>query len=172
MNIYGFHPSAKYFVDGVERVSPWRIIMRRAVSGECVEIYGDGSRKLELLSVYDFASAVTCAVGSDHNVFGMFNLAGTRPYTLEEEVLTIVEVFGSDNMVTKAPNKPSRMETMLDRSKANHILGWTPVFGWRQTCIKIKEEFQSNRFIKLWGKVDPRDISGNDRADNEGGIRR
>lgn len=158
MNVYGFHPSARYYVDGEERMSPWRILMRRAIAGSPIEVYGDGSRKLELLSVYDFASAVVCAVGADPAVSGMFNLAGVRPYSLEEEIRTIVDVFGVGNEVIPAPEKPSRMETVLDRGKAKRELGWEPQLDWRESCLKFREEFSVNRFAKLWGEVSPEDV--------------
>ena len=158
MNVYGFHPSARYFVDGEERMVPWRILMRRAISGSTIEIYGDGSRELELLSVYDFASAVVHAVEADSGIHGMFNLAGDHPYSLEEEIRTIVDVFGCCNKVVSAPEKPSRMETVLDRRKAKQVLGWEPQLNWRETCLKIREEFAVNRFVKLWGAVAPEDI--------------
>ena len=158
MNIYGFHPSARYFVDGEERMSPWRILMRRAISGSPIEIYGDGSRKLELLSVYDFASAVVCAVEADLAVYGMFNLAGVHPYSLVDEIRTIVDVFGCRNKVIPAPEKPSRMETVLDCRKAKKELGWVPRLGWMESCLKIREDFIVNRFAKLWGDVSPEDV--------------
>ena len=156
MNVYGFHPSAKYVVDGEERLSPWRILLRRAIAGDAISIYGDGSRKLELLSVYDFASAVVKAVRS--GCHGIFNLAGPRPYTLEEEIRTIVDVFGRGNKIEQAPERPSRMETVLCRDKARRLLGWEPEFGWRETCEKIRGEMLHNRFEALWGKVDAADV--------------
>ncbi len=158
MNVYGFHPSAKYIVDGEERMSPWRILMRRAIAGADIAIYGDGSRKLELLSVYDFADAVVCAVNADAPIYGMFNLAGDRPYTLEEEIRTIVAVFGNENKINTEPKRPSRMETVLDRNKAKKALGWEPKLNWLQTCRKVKMEFAQNRFQKLWGDVIPEDV--------------
>lgn len=158
MNIYGFQPSASYFVDGEERMSPWRILVRRAIAGEDIGIYGDGGRKLDLLSVYDFASAVVCAVRADLKVHGMFNLAGVRPYTLEEEIRTIVDVFGVGNVIKLMPERPSRMETVLTRDKARRELCWEPALDWRQTCRRIRDEFVLNRFRKLWGEVSPLDI--------------
>ena len=156
LNVYGFHPSAKYMVDGEARLSPWRIILRRAVAGLPIEIYGDGSRRLELLSVYDFAAAVVCAVRG--NCHGIFNLAGDRPYALEEEIRTIVEVFGNGNPVTMAPDHPARMETVLSREKAKRELGWEPRFDWRETCRMMRKEFSENRFRRLWGDVSPEDV--------------
>lgn len=156
MNVYGFQPSAKYVVDGEDRLSPWRIIMRRAIVGEDISIYGDGSRKLELLSVYDFAQAVVCAVAADCH--GIFNLAGDRPYSLEEEIRTIVSVFGNGNKVKLAPEKPSRMETVLLRDKAARLLGWHPRFTWESTCRQMRGEFLANRFAELWGPVSPEDV--------------
>ena len=157
MNVYGFHPSAKYMVDGEERMSPWRILMRRAIAGEKISIYGDASRKLELLSVYDFASAVVCAV--DANCSGLFNLAGDRPYTLEEEIRTIVDVFGSGNQIDSIPDRPSRMETVLKREKVRQLLSWEPRYCWKETCCLIRREFAENRFRKLWGEVQVDDIT-------------
>ena len=158
MNVYGFHPSARYMVDGEERMSPWRILMRRAIAGANIAIYGDGNRKLELLSVYDFADAVVRSVKADSSIYGIFNLAGDRPYTLEEEIKTIVAVFGNGNKVTTEPEKSSRMETVLDRNKAKRELGWEPKLDWMQTCRKVKIEFHQNRFRKLWGEVATEDV--------------
>ena len=158
MTVFGWHPNATYHVNGRNTISPWRLILRRSLHGEPVEIWGDPKRRSELLYVDDFTRAIQAGVESD--ACGLFNLPGVRPYTLEEEFQTLIDVFspeGKPSQKIYRPEKPVAPETLLRGEKAREALGWVPRVEWRDACMRIREEMRLGRFEKLWGPMDEED---------------
>ena len=89
--VYGWHPQSYYYLNGEKRMLPWRSMVRKCIQGENIEIYGDTTRKKELLYIKDFASAVVQA--ANNHACGIFNLPGYKPYSLDEMVDGIISAF-------------------------------------------------------------------------------
>lgn len=89
--VYGWHPVATYFLEGEERMLPWRSMIRNCIQGENLEVYGDFTRKKELLYIKDFARAVVIAANND--ACGIFNLLGYEPYSLDSVVDGLMNTF-------------------------------------------------------------------------------
>ena len=158
MTVYGWSPDASYAVSGVRKILPWRQIVRRAIAGETIEVWGDPNKKKELLYIDDFTDAIIKAVES--NVCGLFNLPGPRPYTLEDQIDGIIGGFSAHgHLSTKVylPDRPSTPENLLLGDNVRDELGWTATTSWREACERMREESQSNRFVELWGQTDPAD---------------
>lgn len=155
LTVYGYHPNPYYFLNGVKKKLPWRIIMEQAIEGVPIEVWGDNCRKKELLYIKDFTLAVSCALRC--NAEGIFNLSGDRPYTLEEQVDGIIDVFSSNNKRSckiYCPEKPNTPQNLLDSTKARIALGWTPRYDWWKACEDMKKEMFEEPFALLWGKYD------------------
>lgn len=157
MTVFGWHPNASFHVNGRNTVSPWRQVLRRAIAGARVEVWGDPNRCSELLYMDDFTKAVCRAVESD--ACGIFNLPGVRPYTLDEEFQTLIDVFGGAVKSEKVycPEKKVGDTVLLDGSKTARELGWTASVTWLEACRRIKDEMRCNRFSKIWGEPDKED---------------
>lgn len=158
MTVFGWHPNADYNVNGVTTVSPWRQIMRRCMRGLPIEIWGNPNRRSELLYIDDFTAAVCRAVESVAS--GIFNLPGCRPYTLEEEFQTLIDVFcphGQESVKVYLPDKEVGPEMLLSGRKVEHELNWRATTLWEVACKRIRVEMQHNRFEKLWGAVSSED---------------
>lgn len=153
LTVYGWHPNAEYYVNGVKKILPWRQIMAKCVAGDPVEVWGDPNRKKELLYIDDFTRAIRLAVESD--VCGLFNLPGKRPYSLDEQVQGLIDVFspnGAPSPKVYCPDKPSTPQNLLSGDKVYHMLSWRADISWHEACRRMKSEMQANTFGLLWGK--------------------
>ena len=154
--VYGWHPVATYFLDGKERMLPWRSMVRKCIQGENVEIYGDTSRLKELLYIKDFASAIVRAAETD--ICGIFNLPGYKPYSLEEMVDGIVHAFADGRTtVIPRPDMPDTPQILLSGEKSKNVLGWEPQWTWEKACEDMRLESIENPIELMWGKNDPLD---------------
>lgn len=100
-------------------------LMRRALTGERFEIWGDGSVVRDYLHVRDLARLCLLAVEGDTT--GTFNAGcgvGTSLRTLVERV---IEVSGRSFEVTYAPARSvDTPVNILDAAAARMAFGWTP----------------------------------------------
>ena len=155
--VYGWHPVATYYLDGVEHMLPWRSMVRKCIQGENIEIYGDVTRKKELLYIKDFSNAVVRAASTD--ICGIFNLPGYKPYSLEEMVNGIVQAFSDGRTkVIPRPDMPDTPQILLSHEKSKTVLGWEPQYTWERACIDMRKECIENPIEMMWGKNDPEDI--------------
>lgn len=154
--VYGWHPEAHYFLNGERKMLPWRYMVRRCISGQDIEVYGDASRKKELLYIKDFANAIVRA--ADTNICGIFNLPGYKPYSLDEMVDGIMKSFavpGAKKIYR--PDMPDTPQILLSHKKSKEILGWEPVWTWDKACEDMRTECIENPIELMWGPVDPLD---------------
>ena len=152
LTVYGWHPNAEYYVNGVKKILPWRQIMRKCIAGEPVEVWGDPSRKKELLYIDDFTEAIRMAIESD--VCGIFNLPGDRPYTLDEQIQGLIDAFsplGHMHEKVYFPNKPSTPQNLLSGEKTCRLLGWRAQVSWPNACRLMRREIVENEFEPIWG---------------------
>lgn len=155
--VYGWHPVATYYLDGIEHMLPWRAMVRKCIQGENVEIYGDTSRLKELLYIKDFANAIVRA--AETNICGIFNLPGYKPYSLGEMVEGIVQAFSNGNTrIIPRPDMPDTPQILLAHEKSEKILGWKPEWTWERACEDMRIESIENPIEQMWGENDPLDI--------------
>lgn len=153
LTVYGYHPNPYYVLNGVRKILPWRLIMQRVINGETVEVWGDPSRLKELLYIKDFTEAVALAVESDCE--GIYNLSGDRPYSLEEQIQGIIDVFNNKEHPSNkvyCPEKSNTPENLLDSTKARKELHWIPKYNWWRACEDMKKEMETEPMALLWGK--------------------
>lgn len=153
LTVYGYHPNPYYYLNGIKKMLPWRFIMQQAIQGNTIEIWGDPTRKKELLYIKDFTKAIQCALESDAE--GIYNLSGYKPYTLEEQIDELIKVFspvGKTSSKKYCPNKPDTPQNLLLSAKARHSLNWAPCYTWESACIDIKKEMEEEPLSKLWGR--------------------
>ena len=154
--VYGWHPDAYYFLNGERKMLPWRYMIRRCIAGQDIEVYGDSSRKKELLYIKDFANAVVRA--ADTHVCGIFNLPGYKPYSLDEMVDGIMKAFASPNAKKiSRPDMPDTPQILLSHNKSKKVLGWKPVWTWEAACEDMKKECMENPVELMWGAIDSSD---------------
>lgn len=154
--VYGWHPNAYYHLNGEPHLLPYRLMIRKAIAGERLSVWGNPSVCRDMLYIEDFAEAVVTAVGA--NSVGIYNLASDRRYSLEEQVLTIAKVFSPNFQgIDYAPEKPTAPVLQLSEKKTERELRWRAKWTWQSACEDMKRYYVHNDFSALWGESDPED---------------
>lgn len=148
--VYCWNESPFYNLNGERKKLPWRVIVENVIAGKPVEVWGDPNTKKCLLYIKDFCSAIECGLNCDHT--GIYNLSGTRFYTMDEQVQGIIDVFGNNSKPCKkkyCPEKPSTPMHLYADEKAKIELGWKPNWDWWMACEDMKKVMVERPFHLL-----------------------
>ena len=104
--------------------------VRKAVLGEEIQIFGDGSQRRDFNHVDDVVDAFLRAGASDEADGQVFNLGGEAPISLLDLVQTMVRIAGKGSY-TLVPFPPERKRIDIgdfyaDTTKVRTTLGWEP----------------------------------------------
>lgn len=152
--IYLYHPNPYFYKDGVKREMFYRQFIDRALKGDTIEIWGDSSKKKEIVYVKDFVQIVNCCVNSNLDG-GFYNVGENDGVSLKEQINGIVDVFcknGKKSKIIYRPEMPDPSEFNLDITKTKQELGYNPQYDYISSLQDFKREMIHNPFEKLWGK--------------------
>ena len=104
--------------------------VRKAVLGEEIQIFGDGSQRRDFNHVDDVVDAFLRAGTSDAADGEVFNLGGEAPISLLDLVRTMIRIAGGGSY-TLVPFPPDRKRIDIgdfyaDTTKVRKALGWQP----------------------------------------------
>ena len=151
--IYQYHPNPYHYADGKMREMPYRMLMDRASRGEPISIFGDPTRVKEMVYIKDFTQVVTKAALSELDG-GYYNIGSPHRVSLDEMIHGIVDVFsppGHRSPISYDPTKPKTLQSMLDWSKTQAELGYTPKYDYLTMLRDFKSEMEREPFERLWG---------------------
>ncbi len=140
-------------------------LMHRAVTGEQVDIWGDGSVVRDYIHVDDLAQLCVAAVES--GVTGVFN-AGSGIGTSVRDMIDLVETVTGRTVAKKfGPGRTvDAPVSVLDVAAAESELGWTPrvglLDGLRATWAWHLANAQTNSPARNWLRKDPVRLEGLD----------
>ena len=102
-------------------------LCRAAMSGETIDVYGDGEQVRDFVHVWDVAAAFLRALeeGWDEPVI----IAGGRSYSVNELIAMTREVTGRDLPTRNVPAKAGEMPAVVVDTARAHALGWKPRVG-------------------------------------------
>lgn len=151
-NVYMYHPNPYYYVNGVKRIISFRYIMDKAEKGESIEVWGDPKRTKEMLYIKDLTKLIQSCVESN-NKGGIYNIAGPKTVSLEEQIDGIIKIFTISKKSEKiyCPEKPNALFNHLDISKTIKDLGYKPEYDYVSSLLDFKKEMELKRFKKIWG---------------------
>jgi len=119
---------------------------KRAMSGERLEIYGEGNQTRDFIFVEDIVSAIIKSLSSD--VAGeVFQIATHRETTVNELAEKVAELVERDTnveveVVKTTPNKGEMERSYSDITKARDVLGFEPAYdldrGLKETWAWFK----------------------------------
>lgn len=152
--IYEYHPNAYHYADYKKRIMPFRMLMDRASKSLPIEIWGDCSKKKEMVYIKDFVQLVSNCLTADIDG-GIYNVGNGWQVSLEEQIKGIIEVFSPKNKPSKiiyCPEKQDPLENAFDISKTVKELNYHPQYSYIEQLKDFKREMEKEPFALLWGR--------------------
>ena len=120
---------------------------RKILLDETIALYGDGSSARDYTYVSDTVAGLLAALQKFPADFGIYNLGGTKPVSLNELIIALEHATGKKARTRKAPMQPGDVErTCADIAKAARDLGYAPKVGLAEglekTVAWVKEELE------------------------------
>lgn len=101
------------------------LFVRRALNGEPLTIFGDGSQYRNFIYVEDLAEGNIAAL-KEAAVNQTYNLEGIRPVTIKEIAETVKRLVGSVAIEYKEARPGDYSGAIVSADKAKRELGWEP----------------------------------------------
>lgn len=151
--IYLYSKNDTYFVDGIEHKIGYRILIDKAIHGESIEIWGDPTRKKDMIYVKDFCQMLYKATFADV-CGGHYNVGTGIGISLDEQIRGIVDVFTNNknkksNIIydNKKKNAP---QYIMDISNAVNDLGYKPEYDYKKMLFDFRNEMIKDGYPNLW----------------------
>lgn len=142
--IYLWSPIDHYYVDGEIRKIGYRILIDKAIAGEDIEVWGDSSRKKDMVYVKDFCQMLYKALFVDRSE-GYYNVGTGVGTSLLDQIKGIIEVFcepdKTSNMILR-PDLPNAPQYIMDIEPARRELGYIPQFNYIEMLKDFKAEME------------------------------
>ena len=123
------------------------VFTHRALRGEPVAIWGDGSAVRDYFCVEAMIPALLEAMAVPFAGEMTFNLAGSRGYSLLELVDSVEEATGTRLQVEFKPARRFDVPSLrLDTTAATERLGWTPTTGLVEGIRRMAGWMRTQRF--------------------------
>lgn len=122
--------------------------IRKAILGEEILLYGDGSQLRDLCFVDDAVEALLIAAASDSAIGEIYNVGGLRPISLREIAETMIAISGKGSCRIEPfpPDlKPIDIgDFYADYAKINQALGWEPKIDVREGLERTLAYYQAH----------------------------
>lgn len=151
--IYGYHPNPYFYVNGERKMMAYRLLMEKAMNGECIEIWGDPAKAKEIVYVKDTTQIIRKAIEADVDG-GMYNVGRGVGVSLDEQIKGIVEVFSkpeNKSEIVYRPDKPSARQFIHDITKTQKELGYVPCYDYKALLVDFKKNMEENPMKQMWG---------------------
>lgn len=152
--IYSYSPYPYYFPNGVKTMRPVYQMIEKAMKGEPIEVYGDGTYAKDMVHVYDFSQELCKAVEANVDG-GIYNIGTGVPVTIKEQIETIIDVFSPQDhksRIIMRPDKTCGGGFLMDIENAKRELGYEPKYSCRDLFEDYKKEMKVKRFAELRDK--------------------
>jgi UDP-glucose 4-epimerase len=116
-------------------------LMRAALDGGSIEVFGDGEQRRDLVHVSDIARAVSMAVAGWPS--GPVIVGGSRSYTVNELVETAREATGRPIEANRVPAKPGEMPAVVVDIARARSLGFEPQVSLLDGMRGVWRDFSS-----------------------------
>ncbi len=124
-------------------------LIRRAIDGHTIQVFGDGFQKRDFNYVDDVVDAFLMAAADERTNGEVFNLGGTKPVSVLEVTQLLLEVV-SDGKYELVPFPENRRKIEIgdywgDYNKINKLLGWSPTVQLRDGLRRTVEFYKRNK---------------------------
>lgn len=145
--IYLYSPIDYYYVDGKKRKIGYRILIDKAIDGEDIEVWGDASRKKDMVYVKDFCQMLYKALFIDRSQ-GYYNVGTGVGTTLLDQIKGIVDVFGNEkhkSNIIMCPEKGNAPQYIMDITPAVNELDYHPQYDYISMLKDFKKEMWKDK---------------------------
>ena len=116
--------------------------VRKAIMGEKITVYGDGTQTRSFQYVDDLVAGLIALMDNDEHS-GPFNIGNPGEFTMNELADVVKELISKDakvQYVKNTPDDPSKRRP--DITKAKELLGWEPKTSLREGLPAMIEDFK------------------------------
>ena len=129
--------------------------LRLVVSGERIDVYGDGSQVRDLNYVDDAVAAFLLAAVREEAVGQVYNLGDADPVSLRDLAELLVELNGGGSWrLVQFPKDRKAIDIgdfWADFSKIHRDIGWTPAITLRDGLASTLSYYQEHGAAHYWG---------------------
>lgn len=145
--IYLYSPIDTYYVDGEIHKIGYRQLIEKAIAGEPIEVWGDSTRKKDMVYVKDFCQMLYKALFVNFDC-GYYNVGTGIGTSLLEQIDGIVKVFCDKTKKSELimrPDKPNAPQYIMDIKPAIEELGYKPQYDYLSMLYDFKEEMKKQQ---------------------------
>jgi len=111
--------------------------IRRALGGQPLPIWGDGSKTRSLCYVSDLVAGIARAMFQPNTDGGVFNLGSPEEHSVAYYAKLIIELTGSPSTIEYNPARPDDpSQRRPDITRARTVLDWSPQISQREGLAK------------------------------------
>ena len=127
-------------------------LVRQALNGEDLTVYGDGEQRRCFCHVLDTVGAIVALLDHPGSVGDVFNVGSPNETTINDLAQTVIDLTGSASPVVHIPYSeayPRGFEEMdrriPDTTKLETLTGWKPARALRQSVLDVIEYERSKQ---------------------------
>ena len=128
------------------------VFVRRALNGEPIRLYGDGTQRRDCLHVDDVVAALTTAAVTDAAIGAAVNNGNTESWTLREIAETLVAAAAASGPASPIETVPWPAELTridigdfaTDPGRAAGLLGWRPTMSLADAAADTVRFYRRN----------------------------
>jgi len=144
-----------YYSNGEKRIMPFLSIIKDAISGKALEVWGDRNMKRDYVHIDNLLQMVKLCMKAELTG-GIFNVGTGEAVTTEDFIRNIAVVFsphGENCEIIYTPDKKTYKCTSYDISNERTLLGYDPIY-LREMLYRLKDDINNKNVFKKWGWVD------------------
>jgi len=168
-NVYGIHTSVLRLTNTYgprmlvknNRQTAIGWLIRQAMDGEEIDLFGDGSQLRDFTYVDDVVDAFLLAGAEDAANGQVFNVGAIEPVSLRELADLLIEISGSGSY-RLIPFPPERRaidigSIYVDDRKIRRVLKWRPRVDLREGLTRTVSFYRANR-SQYWASAVPAEV--------------
>ncbi|MEO3812915.1 NAD-dependent epimerase/dehydratase family protein [Sphaerisporangium sp. B11E5] len=129
-------------------------LVRQAVAGEPVTIYGDGRQTRCFLHVGDAVAALLSLLGDERAVGGTFNLGSSEEISVLDLGRRVIELTGSRSDIVFVPHEKvygahseEPLRRVPDTARLRSLTGWRPTRSLDDVLLDVISEVRANAAV-------------------------
>ncbi len=150
-NIYLYSPDEYYFVNGEKKYVSYRYMIRRAIEGKDIELWGNPNLGKDIIYVKDLNQMMFKSLFTDKET-GVYNAGTGIKTTMKEQIEGIIKVFSPKDNPSKiiyCPEKRDCDDFVMDISNIKEDLDYKPEYDYISYLKDYKKEMKLERFNKI-----------------------